>query len=103
MSLPLNGDWFNSFDSRGLRQHDRARIGTADSGGVVHGDVSCGDRRAKPDNDQGGHALFVLSALANCLEKSADTLIAFEDCLRKRVFSPSPERGRCVRLRRRGV
>src|ERR1700694_978383 len=47
-----------------------------------------------PQPPQGDHALIVLSALENCLEKSADTMIAFEDCLRKRGFSPSPERGR---------
>src|ERR1700694_3287866 len=48
------------------------------------GDVSCADRLTKADNEQGAHAVIVLSALANSLGMSVSALIAFEDFLRKR-------------------
>jgi hypothetical protein len=53
------------------------------SGRVVHGDVSCGDRHPKPDNEQGACALIVLSTLGNSSEKIAGSVIALGNSVEK--------------------
>jgi hypothetical protein len=56
------------------------------------GYLNCGDRLGKPDNEQGAHAVIVLSALANSLGKSVSVLIAFEDLLGKKVQGETAHR-----------